>query len=191
MAYTTADAMRAYAGISGSGDDGLLATFADAAQAHIDKYTRRTFEGSDTARYFTIGRETEGRWLWFDEDLASITEILNGDASATEVTSGQYVVEPKDAPYYGVKILASASKVWEYVTDPENAIKVTGVWAYSTTAPDDIVQAATRLAVFMYRQKDTSLDLDRPLITDAGVTLLPAGLPNDVKSLLLPYRRPL
>ena len=191
MAYATASLMRSYAGIKGAGDDGLLATFADAANTHVDKYCRRTFEGSDTDRFFTVGRDTEGRWLWFDEDLASITTILNGDASSTELTSSEYIVEPKDAPYFGVKILASASKVWEYVTDPENAIKVTGVWTYSATAPDDIIHAATRLAVFMYRQKDTSLDLDRPLITDAGVTLLPAGLPNDVKSLLLPYRRPL
>ena len=192
MAYCTTEQVRTYLGVSGTADDGLLAELVTFSQAAIDSYCRRTFEAAaDSDRYFTVGRDTEGRWLWFDQDLATITTVLNGDSSATEVTSSQYITEPYSAPFFGIKILGSAAKVWEYNLDPEDAIKVTGKWAYSTSAPKDIVFAAIRLAAYMYRSKDTSMDSDRPILTDAGVTLLPMGLPNDVLKLLSPYRKAL
>lgn len=191
MAYCTAAQVKAYAGISAPDDDALLGELITRSKAIIDAHCRRTFEASTTAsRYYTVGRDTEGYYLWLDEDLASITSVLNGDASSTAVTSTQYTTIPKnETPYYGIKILQSAGKVWEYDQDPEDAITVTGYWAYSTTAPADIIHAAIRLVTFLYRQKDTSMDADRALLTDAGVTLLPSDLPNDVQRLLAPYRR--
>jgi len=190
MAYTTTAQVKTYAGIGGSGDDILIGSLITYAQKAIDNYCNRTFEGSATNRVFDVGGDTEGNTLWFDEDCASITTVTNGDASSTEVTSAQYVTIPRNrTPYHGIKILSSAGKVWEYSTDPEGAITVNGVWAYSATAPNDIVHACTRLATFLYRQKDTSMDIDRPILTDAGVTLLPGSLPNDVKTILEPYRR--
>lgn len=192
MAYCTAANVKTYLGISGSGDDTLIGEIITYAQQAIDSHCRRTFEaGSDTDQYFTVGRDTEGLWLWFDRDIAAITTVLNGDPSSTEVTSAQYVTEPYNAPYHGIKILGSAAKVWEYNQDPENAIKVTGKWAYSAAAPADITFAAIRLSGYMYRAKDSSMDIDRPIITDAGVTLLPLGLPNDVIKILAPYRKAL
>lgn len=189
MAYTTVASVKAYGGISGAGDDTLLDALVDRAQAIVDAYTKRTFEASaDSTRYFTVGLDTEGPFLWLDEDLASITTVTNGDSN--EVTSSQYTTKPKNrTPYYGIKILPSAGKVWTFTTDAEDAISVAGKWAYSATAPADIVQATVRLTTFLYRQKDTSQDLDRPLMTDAGVMIMPSQIPNDVKAMLNPYRR--
>jgi len=51
------------------------------------------------------------------------------------------------------------------------------------------VQATTRLAAFLYRQKDSNADLDRPLLTGDGVTIMPSSLPHDVRQILDPYRK--
>jgi len=190
VAYTTAALVKTYCGISGAGDDTLIANLVTYAQQIIDSYCNRTFEGSNADRSFDVGKDTDGYNLYFDEDLASINTVTNGDASSTTISSSEYVTMPRNrTPYYGIRIKSSSGKIWEFSTDPEGAITVNGVWAYSASAPDDIVHACTRLATFLYRQKDSSMDIDRPILTDAGVTLLPAGLPNDVKALLAPYRR--
>lgn len=189
MTYTTKEAVKAYAGIGSGEDDTLIAQMVDAIDAAINAYCHRTLVAtSDTTRYFTVGRDTEGFWLWFDDCIASITTVTNGDSVV--VSSSEYVTSPaNEAPYHGIKILSSAGKAWTYSTDPDNAISVAGKWGYFAAVPDDVEQAAKRWVTFLYRQKDTSVDIDRPLLTDSGVTIMPAQAPNDVKQLLAPYRR--
>ncbi len=65
---------------------------------------------------------------------------------------------------------------------------MTGKWAYSTTPPDDIEHACTRLAAYMYRQKDAQT-FDTTAIPDAGVILVPQGIPKDVKMILDHYKK--
>jgi hypothetical protein len=77
---------------------------------------------------------------------------------------------------------------WEF-DDSDSEISVAGTWGYSATAPADITHAYVRLAAFIYRQKDTSADIDRPLVTGDGVTIMPSGLPSDVQKLLDRYKR--
>ncbi|MGB3988074.1 MAG: hypothetical protein WBK67_00020, partial [Minisyncoccales bacterium] len=60
---------------------------------------------------------------------------------------------------------------------------------YSATAPLDIQHACVRLTAFLYRQKDNSADIDRPMITGDGVTIMPTNLPADVTRLLDRYKR--
>jgi len=193
VAYCTLAQVRSYVGIGSTeiADDVLIAALIVRAQQAIDTYCDRTFEASaDSTRYFDVGADTEGRTLWLDEDLCAITTVTNGDSSSTVITSSQYTTIPRNTtPYHGIRILASSAKVWEYQTDPEGALSVAGKWAYSTTAPADITHACIRLTAFLYRQKDTNVDADRPILTDAGVTIMPASLPNDVRQMLNPYRR--
>ncbi|MFH1604958.1 MAG: head-tail connector protein [Pseudomonadota bacterium] len=188
MAYTTSALVKTYLGISGSGDDTLLGTLVTRAQAAIDRYCGRTFEAStNTDRYFDPVRDSDGRTLRLDRDLCSINSITNGD-SAT-VTATQYVTEPRnDTPYYAIRLLASSGTWWTYVDDPENAITISGKWAYSTTAPDDIVQAATRLAAWSYKMKDSQV-FDQTATTELGVLTLRQRMPTDVADLLAPYRK--
>ena len=188
MAYVTAALVKTYLGATGSGDDVLLAALCARAQAAIDTYCHRTFEASsDTTRYFdAVGKHVVGPVLYLDRDLCAITTVTNGDGVA--VGSTQYVTEPRnDTPYYALRIKTSAGKVWTYATDWEKAITITGKWAYSVTAPDDIVQAAVRLAAFYYRQKDAALQ-DVTAI-EAGVVVQPIAIPADVLALLGPYKR--
>lgn len=190
MAYATAALLKTYLDISGSGDDTLLGTLIDRAQAIIDAYCNRTFEASANAdRSFDTERDVEGSVLYLDEDLASINSITNGDGVA--LTAADYTTEPRnETPYYAIRLKSSSSVFWTYDdnNDHEDAITVSGKWAYSTSAPNDIVHACIRLAGYLYRQQDNSSDLDRPVYV-GNATVLPAQLPNDIKMILAPYRK--
>ena len=193
MAYVSTADLKVYLGIASAqtGDDTLLATLIGAAQAFVEQYTRRVFEHSGTAaiRYHdAVGDVDAAQGLLFLRgDLCAITSVTNGDGVV--VTAAQYVTEPRaTTPYWALRLLASSGVVWTYTTDEIGAIAINGKWAYSATAPGDIVQAATRLAAYLYRQKDTSLDMDRAVSLGGGM-LLPTTLPADIKALLDPYRK--
>lgn len=189
MAYTTTAAVKAYLGETGADDDDLLDALVEAAQAWIDLHTGRTFEASeDSTRYFDCVRGVvDGRRLWLDRDLCAITSVTNGDSTAIGATD--YATQPRnETPYYAIDLLASKGTYWTFTTDVENAIAIVGKWAYSESAPNAVVQAAKRLAAYMYRQKDANV-FDTTAFPEAGVITVPQGMPRDVRLLLAPYVR--
>jgi hypothetical protein len=188
MAYATAALVKSYLGIISSADDPLLTALCTRAQAAIDRYCNRTFEASaDSTRYFdAFGPHVYGPTLFVDRDLCAITSVTNGDGES--LTSTHYVTIPRnDTPYHGLKLKTVSGRTWTYTTDWERAVTIVGKWAYSTAAPDDVVQAAVRLAAFYYRQKDAPLQ-DVTAI-EAGVVIKPLAIPADVIALLKPLRR--
>lgn len=188
MAYATAAQVKAYLGITGTGDDDLIADLVQRATAAIETYTNREFEAArDTTRTLdAIGRHVEGYTLYLDRDLCQITTVTNGDG--TTVSSSNYVTIPRnDTPYYGIQIKRTAGVVWTYSTDWEGAISITGRWGYSVEPPADIVQACVRLAAFMYRQKDAPIMAATAI--EAGVVVRPEAMPADVRAALMPYKR--
>jgi hypothetical protein len=194
MTYCTVADVKEYLDVQATDDDALLGDLIDRAQKAIDSHTRRTFEdpGADDTREYTVGIDTDGLNLYFDEDIYSITTVVSDadNASPTTIASSDYVTIPRNTtPYYGIKILGSSNETWDYTDDPENGIEITGRWAYSSEAPDDIVQACARWAAYMYRQRDSQV-FDVTAIPDAGVIQIPKGIPADVKMLLEPYVRP-
>lgn len=193
MAYATAADLKLYAGIEANADDGLLTLLLARAQAAIDARVGFAFEASnDTTRYFDasstqLGGHVYGRLLLFDTWCASITSVTNGDG--TVIASTYYVTEPRNGSrYYGIKLLESSGYSWEAQSDDdtEKAITIVGKWAWSTTAPADIKHACLRLALWYYRQRDNSTDLDRPLLAE-GVTIMPSQMPADVERILAAY----
>lgn len=189
MTYASIAELKIYKDISGGADDALLESLIARAQQAIDTYTHRTFAASaDTTRYFTVGEDTDGDVLWFDEDICSITTVTtDADGDADVVSSANYVTMPRNrTPYYGIKLLSSSSFDWTYTDDPEAGISVTGKWGYSTAAPDDIKQACVRWSAYMYAQKDAQV-FDVTAIPDAGVIQVPQGIPADVRMILEPY----
>ena len=187
--YTTVAAVKTYLGISGAGDDTLLGTLIAAATAWIERKTGRVFEATaDSTRYLDYDDYVDGLTLRLPWDLCAITSIANAGVA---VTAGQYTTYPRHStPYYALELLASSGVSWQYVTDPEDAISITGRWAYSTTPPADIAQACTRLAAFLYRQKDAQV-FDVTAQPDMGIITVPQGMPRDVALLLAPYGRQL
>jgi hypothetical protein len=185
MSYVTNSEVKQYLGISVSTDDSLIDSFIDRAQGVIESYTGREFEATTATKYFDTDN-IEGRWLYlWGYDLLSVTTLTNGDG--TELTSEQYRLEPRnETPKYAIRL--NEDYTWEF-DDSDDEVSILGSWGWSTNPPNDIIQACIRLAAFLYRQKDTSADIDRPLVTGDGVTTMPSAIPQDVKSILDNYRR--
>lgn len=177
-----------------SGDDTLLTNALAAAIGFIESPAgagRRFEVTADSTRTFDAIRDVDQnlRRLWLDDDLCQITSITNGDG--TTVASSEYVTQPRnETPYYAIRLKLDSSIVWTYDDSPEGAISIVGRWGYSTAAPADIAQAALRLAVWFYRQRSSSSnEIERPLLTSDGVTILPSAIPADVMAILRAYRR--
>ncbi len=190
MAYASLTELKLYRGIptSTTADDAILSACLTRAQAQVDTYCDRTFEAAATStRHFDAVRDVsdDRRTLYLDDDLAEITTITNGTANAVT----KYVTVPVNhGPYSEIRLKLSAGELFTYSSDPESAISVRGKWAYSTSAPADVVQATIRLAAYMYAQKDASV-FDVTAYPDAGVMTVPQGIPRDVREILDRYSR--
>jgi len=189
MAYVTVTELQQYAKISSDADNSLLQSMIDDAVAELEDGTGFSFEATaDTTLYLDADEAVDGRTLILPTWCAAITTVTNGDG--TVITSDYYVTEPRNAaPYYAIKLLASSGYTWatDDNGDPENAISIAGRWAYSTSPPTDIKHAIRRLALWYYRQRDNSTDMDRPLLAE-GVTILPSQKPKDVTEAIDRYR---
>ena len=187
MAYTTVGAVKEYLGISEATDDELIATLIASAQQAIDNYCHRTFEASaDSTRYFDFSRSNiDGLTLILYDEIAAITTVTNGDG--IEVASDEYTTIPRnETPYFRIRLLSNSGKVWTYTTEWMDAISVIGKWAYSTEAPDDIVQACIELVSFVFRKKDAPL-ADVTAI-EAGTVIKTKGFAQKMTELILPAR---
>ena len=184
MAYATITDLTVYLGIDEStADDGLLSQLLTRAQAAIDGMCNRTFEVSTaTVRYYDY-RAVDGYMLHLDADLCAITSVVNGDG--VTIAGAHYTTEPRNVtPWHALRLRSTSNYAWDGITGD---IAITGKWAYSTTAPEDVRHAMVRLAAWMYRQKDNTGN-DAPMIA-GDVTILPARIPSDVETLLAPYVR--
>lgn len=185
MAYTSIAEVKDYLGISSSTDDTLIESQIERAQSIIEAYTGRVFEAQTATKYFDTD-DIDGRWLYlWGDDLLTVTKLTNGDG--VEIVSANYRLEPRnESPKWAIRL--DEDYTWEF-DDSDSEITVAGTWGYSTSAPDNIVHACIRLTAFIYRQKDTSADIDRPLVTGDGVTIMPSSIPHDVKAILDMYKR--
>jgi hypothetical protein len=191
MAYTTLAAVKAYLQAGGvvpsPVDDLLLTSCVTRAQALIEGRVMRTFETRTETRKFDVPR---GRQIDLDDDLLSITTLTNGDGSV--IAASEYFLLPRNhIPKHAIRLNQGSAVSWMPGTtgDTEYVISVAGAWGYSTVADDDIVQATLRLAVWLYRQKDTSADVDRPILASGGTIIMPSRLPADVEQIIAPYVR--
>tara|TARA_R100001082_G_scaffold111276_1_gene94652 strand:- start:6256 stop:6855 length:600 start_codon:yes stop_codon:yes gene_type:complete len=194
VALTTTAKVKTYLGISSSGDDTLIGDLIANAQSIIESYTGRVFDVSgDTTKKFDAKLDVDGRMLYFSDQLeiaAAPTTVTNGDGS-TLTADTDFVYLPRNRfPAYGLELLPSSSAWWQGNSsgNDANAISIVAKWGYSVSGsvPADIQQACIRLTAFLYRQRETNSDGDRPLIVD-GVTILPSALPRDVTRILSPY----
>lgn len=197
MAYADTTRLKLYLGITETTDDTLLGYLLTAAQKMIDVYCGQAFEATgDATHYFASasvedGGAVDGRDLILDAPLCQITSVTNGDG--TTVSAANYVKLPINGErWYALRLKASSGLWWTYDDDIESdLIAVVGRWAYSLTAPDDIVQVTVRLAAYLYRQRTNAGDLDRAVAIGGNAMLLPADLPRDIQKLLESYRRPI
>lgn len=189
MAYCTLTELRRLIGVTATDDDTLLEELITASKALIDEQCGRTFEAAaDSTRTFDAITMVHGRLLFFDQDLAQITSITNGDGET--LSTSHYTTEPRNAtPYWGVRLLSSSNRYWTYMVDEEDAISVTGRWAYSVTADDLVKRACLDTAALLYSMRDNVADSTRPLLAGDGTVILPAEYPKSLRVLIATRRR--
>lgn len=191
MAYATISEFKAWFGLPNSSDeDDVIQQALDAATAWFEGQTGRVFEAaSDTERAFDAELDVDGDALYFDNlDLAQITSVVNGDGQA--IDADDYQTMPRHhAPYFGIRLKLNAPVAWTYVDTPENAIRVTGRWAFSVTPPTDVKQAVLDIAHQFYKQRDTMVESAEPLPSPSGEMIAPRGLPKSVWSAVGRYKR--
>lgn len=206
MAYATLEELKSELDLTYENtDDNLLQRKLDEAQGIIEQVCHRRFEaGEDETRLIDWSEETvDGRTLYLPEDLCQITEVVNGDGETVPFTA--FVTEPrlrtvgggvialpdspKSWPWYALTLKASSTLAWTYDTDPEEAISVTGRWAFSVTAPAIIKGVTLALTDWLYHRKDNPQNWEESDVSPEGVLLLMSDLPADIQRRLMPFVR--
>lgn len=127
--YCSLSDLKTYLNVTASTDDALLQVMLDAATNRIDSRCGRTFQAAaDTTHYFDPSRDLLRGELWFDDDLSYLTSVINGDGE--DVTADVYTNPRNFTPYYSLGFKSSVPNNWNYTTDIQNSISVTGRWAY-------------------------------------------------------------
>lgn len=196
MSYITAADLRAYIGAISTSDDTQLGFAASRAQQMIDTYCNRTFEATaDTTRYYNAldlryGGDVDAfsNELKLDVDLCQLTSVTNGNSEV--IPNNFLVLLPTNfTPKYSIKIKMNTSYVWTYVGTPDTAISVLGRFAYSITAPADIVAACLALGKYIYKARTSTIDTDRAVLSSDGIVLPGKNIPDAITAQIEPYRR--
>jgi hypothetical protein len=181
MALLELEDLRGYLDIDITSDNPLLQEAIEDAQSYIESQTNRKFEAETDTRYYD--RSALDRWdsrllNLFGDDLLTVTELLNGDSSSTEIVTGNYWLVPRNEgpPYHGILL---KTDYW---------VSVTGTWGYSTTVPDDVRRATAVLAAYFYRQKDAQM-FETTAIVESGAIAIPQGIPATVDRIIRRYKR--
>lgn len=187
--YATLAEFKAYRPIDSidAADDGVIENIIEAASRWIDRETGRTFYARTETHYFDVPR---GRELLLDDDLLTVTTLLNGDG--TTLTTSHYNLVPKNkTPYYAVKLKETSTYLWIMDTDgnTEDVISLAGTWGYASTTPDDVKQACLELANNMYVRRTGQQTEGVASVTAAGVVIQPREIPGWVRSIIASYKR--
>jgi hypothetical protein len=196
MSYITAADLRQYIGAVSTSDDTQLGFAAARAQQMIDTYCNRTFEATaDTTRYYNAldlryGGDVDAfsNELRLDVDLCQLTRVTNGNG---EIIPNNFLVQlPTNfIPKYSIKIMMNTSYVWTYTGTPDMAISVLGRFAYSITAPADIVAACLALGKYIYKARTSTIETDRAVLSSDGIILPGKNIPDAITAQIEPYRR--
>jgi hypothetical protein len=142
MSYCALTDLKTYLNITAATDDSLLQKMLDAATSRINSRCGRVFYSSaNRQRHFDIGEDFLRSELWFDTDISYIASVINGDG--VDVTADIYSTPRNSTPYYKIGLKTSSNYSWTYETNMQNAISVSGIWAYMVRAD---VTALTRVS---------------------------------------------
>jgi hypothetical protein len=83
------DVRECLGGIQSADDDGYIERLITRAGAFIDDQTGRQFVAATETRYYdpTDEEVVDGRFLYLDKDLVSVTTLTNGDGDELTVTT--------------------------------------------------------------------------------------------------------
>lgn len=205
MTYATLEEFKAEFSITTTANDDVLTDKLVQAQGIIEDVCHRRFEcPTDETRLFDCAAPfVEGRSLFLNTDLCQITSITNGDGRV--ITADEYVTTPRlrsivDGvstipavpdyyPFYQIDLKLYTGLYWTYLTNPEEAISITGRFAYSITPPPAIKWATIRLTDWLRNGgfDNRSDDKSKRKGSKSGVVMDMSILPEDVQARLIKY----
>lgn len=174
-----------------STENTLLQSFLDQADAEIDAHTGRSFgQGANGHTHTYTKDDTDGRVLYLDADLVSVTTLTNGDG--TTLTSSDYTLLPRnvsvtgqnayDGSYWGIEL--KSDHEWAFSAD--GVISVNGRWGYMQGAPADIIRCAMRIAYWYWAKRNETGSTN---IAGEQTTPQTDAYPADVRIVLDRYTR--
>lgn len=193
--YTTLAAVKSQIGIGRNGtannvDDDLISLYVTQASQMIDTECMRSFSGTvGTLFYDAAYPVVENNILYFNQDWLGVDAISNG-TNGTINPANYRLLPPQTSPKYGLQLLNKAGLTWQVGNDGyvQNAICVIGTTGYctDTNRPADITLAATKLAAWLYQNRDN--DGSTVQIAD-GAIAIPASAPTFVLRTISKYVR--
>lgn len=158
-------------------DDILIEECIDRAETHLEEWSGRWFKARKDTRWYNCPEEDT---LILDWDLIKVIRINNGDGTVIPPADFRYL--PANlTPKYGIVLVGDDA--WTWNDTPVQAITVRAYWGFSLEPDHYTIQAAIRLAVFLYKQKDAAV-FDTTTFIDGGVIVVPQGIPKYVADFL-------
>lgn len=167
-------------------DDNLLGEAIAAAEQYIDTATNLRFRVPEvTWRRFHAVDDVADGILYFDKHLIKDSQIINGDGSIIPVAS-RFLIPTNEPPYWAMQLAPTLA--WTFTLTPIEAIRILGYWGYSRKAPRDIVQAARRLAMYLYKQRGSQV-FEVASFREGGIMIIPEGVPAFVQKVIDKYHK--
>lgn len=199
-------------------DDTFISGLIESVSRGIDSFTgRKFFSHIETRHYdvpdYNISTQTapgylQGRVLFLDDDILSVSTLTNGDG--TTIAASEFQLLPlNEGGKRQIRIKPSSSVTFE--TDSsgnwEGALAVAGVWGYVSGSPSVTggwagsasdafsvetmarLELATKIiANDTYKKRTGQMGEGVATLTAAGVVIRPSGWPREATDLLLPLR---
>lgn len=157
--YTTREAMKAAVGIKGADLDALVDSYIASASGDVETEIGRKFIPYLATRSypFAVFDKSKGRYvLRLDEDLLSVSLLTKDGDAATEISEGDYILEPANRPPF---------RRIEFPSGSPSGLRVTGEWGWTAaTSPAGVLAAALN-------DEDTVLDVIDASKVGVGDTL--------------------
>jgi len=195
--------LKAYIGLSGTGQDDNIDTAIDSACRLIDSICGRKFSQDSTVVDKTFTPKTR---LYIDTpDISTTTGLIvkldtndDGSFNKTLTLNTDYIVEPTNPrvikiaggttyyePFNKITILDTRSSE-RFDPTIKNNIKITAKWGYSIV-PEDIKTATLIQALRYFKRKDTPFNTYGDIST--GVSELFSRLDPDVQTILKGHKK--
>ena len=168
-------------------DDTAIESIIEGVSRYIDLKTQRTFYARTATRYYDL---PSGRELVLDDDLLTITELLNGDG--VEISSDDYNLIPKnDPPYRAIRLTETSTITWDLDDDgnSEYVIDVAGTWGYMATHTDDIREACLMITQGFVKRRFGKNVSGIARVTGAGVVISPQDVPSAAADIINHYKK--
>lgn len=187
--YATLAEFKLFANITSTqaNEDSAIETIIEGVSRYIDLKTQRTFYTRTATRYYD---RPSGRELELDDDLLTVTELLNGDD--VEITSGDYNLIPRnDPPYNAIRLTETSTVLWTLDSDgnSEFVIDVAGTWGYMTNHTDEIREACLMTTQSFVKRRFGENVSGIAKVTAAGVVITPQDLPSAAADIINHYKK--